>query len=295
MTDASILIPTYRHAALLLWSICSALDQEGVSVEVLVVGDGVQDASRDVIASFAKDPRVRFSDFPKGPRNGEAHRHVALQEAEGRIVCYLCDDDLLLRDHVAEMGRLLEDADFAHPVNIRFLADGGVWYFPWNYGRPEFREVARSRIGSVGLTGVSHTLEAYRRLPFGWRTTPEGMPTDHHMWLQWLDLPGLRAVMGERLTHLKLPDPSWRTLSEDERARAFAGWFRRSREPGFADELDEMVRTALMRGAEDYHLWARREQLEVEAMRATRTWRLRERAIQIGPLRALFARRRKAR
>ena len=92
MTDASILIPTFRHAALLPWSIRSALDQEHASVEVLVVGDGVEDATREVIASFADDPRVRFFDFPKGPRNGEAYRHAALETAVGHIVCYLCDD-----------------------------------------------------------------------------------------------------------------------------------------------------------------------------------------------------------
>ncbi len=43
MIDASILIPTHRHAALLPYAIRSALDQEGASVEVLVVGDGVED------------------------------------------------------------------------------------------------------------------------------------------------------------------------------------------------------------------------------------------------------------
>ena len=290
MTDASILIPTFRHAALLPWSIRSALDQEDASVEVLVVGDGVEDATRDVIASFAEDPRVRFFDFPKGPRNGEAYRHAALEAAVGRIVCYLCDDDLLLRDHVAEAGRLLQDADFLQAVNIRFMADGEVRYFPWNYARSEFQDVARSRKGSVGLTGVSHTLEAYRRLPFGWRTTPDGMPTDHYMWVQWLDLPGLRAVMGERLTHLKLPDPSWKTLSERERAEAFADWFRRSREPGFADELETLVRASLLRGGEDFHLWARNEQLLVEAMKGTRTWRMHEQAVRIPLLRTLLGR-----
>lgn len=290
MTDATILIPTFRHAALLPWSIRSALDQEDASVEVLVVGDGVENATREVIASFASDPRVRFLDFPKGPRNGEAYRHAALRDAVGRIVCYLCDDDLLLRDHAAEASRLLADADFAQAVNIRFMSDGEVRYFPWNFGRSEFREVARSRLGSVGLTGVSHTLEAYRRLPFGWRTAPDGMPTDHYMWLQWLDLPRLRAVMGERLTHLKLPDPSWKMLPDEDRAEAFAGWFRRSREPGFTEELEVLVRASLLRGAEDFHLWARREHLHVEAMRSTRTWRLRERAVRTPLLRALLAR-----
>lgn len=277
MTDASILVPTHRHVALLPWALASALDQEGASVEVLVVGDGVEDATRGVISRHADDPRVRFFDFPKGPRNGEAYRHEVLQEARGRIVCYLSDDDLLLREHAAEMGRLLEDADFAHPPSARLTTDGELQFFPWNYGRAEFREAGRTRVGSVGLTGVAHTVEAYHRLPYGWRTTPAGMPTDHHMWRQWLDLPGLRAVLGERLTYLNFPDPFWKELPEEERAVALADWYRRSRQPGFEEELDVLLRRAVRRAAEDYHLWARDEQRNAEALRSGRVWRLRER------------------
>lgn len=290
MTDASILIPTHRHTALLPYAIRSALDQDGASVEVLVVGDGVEDETREIVAGFA-DPRVRFFDFPKGERLGEAHRHSVLQQAAGRIASYLADDDLLLRDHAAEMGRLLENADFAHSVSAHLAADDVLEYFPWNMGRSEFQELARPRRGSIGLTGVAHTLEAYRRLPHGWRTTPNGMPTDHYMWIQWLDLPDFRGVMGDRLTYLTFPDPLWGQLPEEERAEALASWLRRSREPGFDQVLDRMLREAIRRAAEDYHVWARTEQLALETLKESRAWRLRERLIRIGPLRALLARR----
>jgi hypothetical protein len=290
VTDATILIPTFRHASLVPFSVRSALDQEGASVEVFVVGDGVEDGTRAALESFADDERLRFFDFPKGERHGELHRHEALREASGRIVCYLSDDDLLLRDHVAEMACLLEDADFAHSVSARLHADGTLEYFPWNYSRPEFVEVGLGRKASIGLTGTAHTLEAYRRLPYGWRTTPPGGPTDHYMWRQWLQLPGLRAAMGDRLTYLTFPDPWWGQLPEDERTAALEDWFRRSREPGFADELDSMLQAAIRQAAEDYHLWARGEQLTRQAMEATRTWRVRDRLVSAQLLRALRAR-----
>jgi hypothetical protein len=290
VTDATILIPTFRHAALLPHSIESALDQEGVSIELFVVGDGVEDATREVMARYANDDRVRFFDLPKGPRLGETHRHPLMSEASGPIVTYLSDDDLLLRDHVATMVELLANADFAHPPSARFGADGSLLFFPWDYSRAEFRDIARGRRGSIGLTGVAHTMDAYRRLPYGWRTTPEGMPTDHWMWLQFMDLPAIRVVRGERLTYLTFPDPIFGKLPEAERAGQLAGWFRRSREGGFADELDDRLRVAVRLAAEDYHLWARQEQLNVREMRSTRTWRLRNRLVRIGPVRALFAR-----
>ena len=281
MVDASILIPTFRHVPLLPFSLASALDQSGVEVEVLVVCDGVQDETREVLARYADDSRVRPFDFPKGPRNGEAYRHEVLQQARGRIVAYLCDDDLLLPDHVATMSEVLADADFAHPVTTRFTADGVLEYFPWNYGRAEFREVGRGRKGSMGLTGVAHTLEAYRRLPCGWRTTPAGMPTDHYMWLQWLDAPGVRMALSDRITYLNFPDPFWRELPENDRASLLEAWLQRSREPGFAEEVDAMLTTALRTAAEDYHLWAWRERRAVEELRGTRTWRARERLLSI--------------
>jgi hypothetical protein len=255
------------------------------------VGDGVEDTSREVLARYTGDARVHFFDLPKGPRLGEAYRHELLQQASGRIVTYLSDDDLLLRDHVLAMLELLEGADFAHPPSARFDADGTLLFFPWNYSRSEFEEIARGRVGSIGLTGVAHTMDAYRRLPHGWRTTPPGMPTDHWMWLQFLELPGFRGRMGTRLTYLTFPDPLWGRMPEDERATTLADWFRRSREPGFAEELDRMLERAIQRAAEDYHLWARREQLTVEAIHGTRTWRLRARFLELAPVRAFLARR----
>lgn len=290
MTDATILVPTFRHAAVLPYAIESALDQEGASIELFVVGDGVEDATREVVARYESDERLRFFDLPKGPRLGEAHRHrILLQHAEGRIVTYLSDDDLFLRDHAATMLELLEDADFAHPPSARFDADG-FFVFPWDYSRPEFREIARDRLGSIGLTGVAHTLDAYRRLPHGWRTTPDGMYTDHWMWLQFMELPGIRVVRGDRLTYLTFPDPVYGKLPDAERAAQLADWYRRSRELGFDEEVDEMVREATRRAADDYHLWARGEQLTVQAMRSSRTWRLRERLLRFVPLRAALAR-----
>jgi GalNAc5-diNAcBac-PP-undecaprenol beta-1,3-glucosyltransferase len=290
VTDATILIPTFRHAALLPYAIESALDQEGASIELLVVGDGVEDPTRRVLSRYEGDRRVRFFDLPKGPRLGEAHRHQLLGEASGRIVTYLSDDDLFLRDHVATMLDLLEDADFAHPPSARFDADGTLLFFPWDYSRAEFRQVARGRRGSIGLTGVAHTMAAYGQLPHGWRTTPEGMPTDHWMWMQFMEQPGIRMARGDRLTYLTFPDPVWGKLPDAERTEQLADWFYRSREAGFADELDRMLRQAVRRAAEDYHLWARREQVTVESIHATRTWRLRERLMQLRPVRARLAR-----
>ena len=85
MIEATILIPTFDHGPTLNRSVASALDQTVKEIEVFVVGDGVSDPTRDIVAELrSRDHRIRFFDHPKGPRNGEIHRHAALQDARGR-------------------------------------------------------------------------------------------------------------------------------------------------------------------------------------------------------------------
>jgi glycosyltransferase involved in cell wall biosynthesis len=295
MTHATVLIPTYRHAALLPYAVRSALDQRDATVEVFVVGDGVEDDTRVALEPLLADERVRFFDLPKGARHGELNRHHALAEARGEIVCYLSDDDVLLPTHVATAAELLADAEFCHGPPAWLDPTGELHYYPWDVGRAEFLELARVRPGSVGVTGTSHTLEAYRRLPFGWRAAPTNVMTDQHMWRQWFELPGFRGRSGDRLTHLWFPSSLWGGLPVEEREAALAGWFARSREPGFEDDLQELLRDAVRRAADDFHLWAQREELAHAEVRATRTWRLREALLRVRPLRALLARRRGAR
>jgi len=193
------------------------------------------------------------------------------------------------------MARLLENADFAHSAPAYLDEQGQLVFMPWDLSRPEFAWLMRSGKGSIGLTGAAHTLEAYRRLPYGWRTTPAGLPTDRYMWLQWLDLPGFKGVTAERLTHLHLPDHGWRSITEAERAAALADWFRRSREAGFAEELEVALAAAIRRAGEDYRIQERETALLVKAMESTRTWRARSALLRLAPLRALLARRPEAR
>ena len=143
---ATVLIPTHDHGPTLLRSVPSALAQTVSELEVFVIGDGVPDETRELMAEFAAgDERVRFFDNPKGERHGEAHRHAALQEARGEIVCYLSDDDVWLPDHVEELQRLLADADLAHTVSFLIDVDERLHVRRVDFAREHFREVLSGR------------------------------------------------------------------------------------------------------------------------------------------------------
>jgi hypothetical protein len=204
---AAIVVPTHDHAHTLDLAVASALEQTVAEIEVIVVGDGVGDDTREVAAGLARDDsRVRFLDLPKGPHHGEVHRGRAIEETSAEIVCYLCDDDLLLADHVESMAALLADADLAHSQNGHLDVDGSWQHYYADLARLAWREwMLRPGNNVVSLTGTAHTVAAYRRLPHGWRTTPPGHWVDHHMWQQFLAEPWVRAVTAPRITAIQLP------------------------------------------------------------------------------------------
>lgn len=298
MTDATILIPTHRHVELLPFALRSALAQDGVEIEVFVVGDGVEDATRAAMEPFLDDARVRFFDFPKGERLGEAHRHVALQEARGRIVTYLSDDDLFLPNHVAEMSRLLVDADFAHPSPVVVNLDGRVDHLQIDLSRRQFIDRMFRGRSRIGLTGASHTREAYGRLPHGWRPAPPDVYADLHMWLQWCAQPWFRGRTGRHVTILHFPDPDRRHLTAAQRVAELESWWERCRVPGFPAELDAIVEDQIRRLAIDLKIQAmelKDRVAELERRSLSRRLRAKRALAGLAPVRALLERRRAAR
>lgn len=299
---AAVLIPTHDHAATLDLAVHSALEQTVAEIEVLIVGDGVGDELREVASGLLReDERVRFLDLPKGPNHGEVHRGAAIESTEAEIVCYLCDDDLLLPEHVESMRELLGEADLAHSQNGHFDADGAWHHIFADLSSPACRDwVLRPASNVVSLTGAAHTVAAYHRLPHGWRTTPPGHWPDHYMWQQFLAQPWVRAATAPRVTALQFPShlggregwpparrraelegwranlarPEGRVLLERAigaavRTQATAEWMRRDELEAELKELKELRASAV---AEAVELAARLREVE-----ATRTWRLRSR------------------
>ncbi len=222
---ATVLIPTHDHGPTLEHSIASALEQTVPELEVFVVGDGAPPEARALVEQIAaRDPRVRWFENPKGPRHGEIHRHAALQEARGEIVCYLSDDDLWFPEHVRTMVDALKGADFAHAVPVVIALDGSLRVLLADLARPGYRKMLLGGENRVPLSAAGHTLAAYRRLPHGWRTTPDGIPTDLYQWQQFLAQDDVRAVGTERWSVLNFPARLRAGVTAVERARELAQW-----------------------------------------------------------------------
>lgn len=136
--DVSVLIPAWKAARFIPRAIASALAQEGVSVEVIVVDDASPDDTAAVVAALAaRDPRLRLV---RAARNGGpgAARNLAADAARGRWLAVLDADDAYAPGRLARLAARAEaegldaiadlpvlwDHAAAAPAPAQFPADG---------------------------------------------------------------------------------------------------------------------------------------------------------------------------
>src|SRR5258708_984686 len=93
VADVSVIIPTFRRPALLAEAIRSALDQEGVAVEVLVFDDSPEGSAREAVLAIG-DARVEYRKREASAGgNPSLVRQEGWPQSKGRYVAFLDDDD----------------------------------------------------------------------------------------------------------------------------------------------------------------------------------------------------------
>lgn len=90
-TLVSVIMPTYNRAHKLPKSILSVLGQSHERWELLIVDDGSQDGTADLVASFG-DKRIRYIEHDEN-RGHAAARNTGLRAAGGDYVAFLDSDD----------------------------------------------------------------------------------------------------------------------------------------------------------------------------------------------------------
>lgn len=102
----SVIIPTYNRRALIGAAINSALWQEGVSTEVIVVDDGSTDDTVAWLADiYAQQPlRVMHNARMHGPAGA---RNTGILSATGDLIAFLDSDDIFLPGHLASSAAAL--------------------------------------------------------------------------------------------------------------------------------------------------------------------------------------------
>jgi glycosyltransferase involved in cell wall biosynthesis len=221
-SDNLVIIPTHNHPYTLGFAVESAQNQDIPDANIVVIGDGVNDDTRDVLSRYIRDDdRVIFIDMPKAIRHGEEYRDAVIRKSRAKLVTYLGDDDLFFPHHLSTMKSQLEGVDFVNPLPIFINIGGQINYVATDLANPESRAWhldPHLRRNSVSLTGATHTRSSYLRLPSGWRPAPIGRWTDHYMWEQYFSLDGFTAKTSSLSTTAKFNDGERKSLSGVQRS-----------------------------------------------------------------------------
>ncbi len=201
-------MPTHNRADVLGFAITSVLAQSDPDFELLIVADGCTDRTRDVVASFS-DPRIRFFDLPKAPYVGYANRNVALRQARGKLIAFAAHDDLLLPNHLALMGDLLDRSGVAWGYSrpLWVSTDGIIVPFCTNLGLADEMHDFLERGNTIPANCVVHSREALEQVDF-W---PEDVPSaaDWELWRRILAATGGSAAYLRQPTTLHF-SANWR-------------------------------------------------------------------------------------
>ncbi len=309
----TVIIPTFDHPGTLPWAVRSVQEQTVTDIRIVVIGDGVSDATRQAIAPILRaDDRVTFLDRPKTRRHGEQYRDEVIRASDASVIAYCGDDDMYHPDHLESILESLAGVDFAHPLPVLIAQDKSLTVIPTDVSRQDalhWHLNTRVIRNAISLTGAAHTRESYLRLAHGWRSTPAGLPTDRYMWEQFFTDPDFRGRTSMRATTAKFFAQGRLDLTPAERGAELERYYERMHRPGFAADWAAAVNAeiwdysvsllvhstylgtqledagiasaAVKEQLKDAVEAAGRDSAELERMRRTASWRI------TAPLRAL--------
>ena len=93
MPTVSVIVPNYNHAQFLPRRLDSILSQTFTDFEVIILDDASGDNSREVIASYLADPRIRFYPNEKNSGSPFIQWNRGVQLARGKFVWIAESDD----------------------------------------------------------------------------------------------------------------------------------------------------------------------------------------------------------
>jgi glycosyltransferase involved in cell wall biosynthesis len=119
MSFFSIIMPSYNRAHLISKGIKSVIDQSYKNWELMIVDDGSNDNTKDVVASF-KDVRIKYIYQENAERS--AARNNGINHASGEWICFLDSDDYYLPNHLETFNIFIDE----NHVPPSFIVTGGL-------------------------------------------------------------------------------------------------------------------------------------------------------------------------
>jgi len=180
----SIVTPTYNRAGFIGDAVRSVLCQSMPDWELLIVDDGSEDNTREVLAEYETDPRIHY--FYQPNQGQSIARNNALEKVRGDFVGFLDSDDLWCADKLERQLALFESHPEVHIVH----GDESIIN---EEGRETSRENMRRYSGRItpqllADNSVSITTALVRRQCFdemGGFKASNGVADDYDLWLRF--------------------------------------------------------------------------------------------------------------
>src|SRR4051812_49208690 len=119
--DVTVVIPVHNGADFVAQAIDSALAQDGVTVQVVVVDDESTDETTAILQHYGD--RIEAVRLPK-QSTGIAATNAGLERADGEFVCVLHHDDVLLPGKLARHVEVMRrDPDIALSYSAQHYID----------------------------------------------------------------------------------------------------------------------------------------------------------------------------
>ncbi|MHA1734107.1 MAG: glycosyltransferase family 2 protein [Promethearchaeota archaeon] len=180
----SIVVPAYNYAHGIRDSIRSLFRQTYPEIEVVVVDDGSNDGTREVLRDWAEGGKIRYV-YQENMGIGAA-RNRGIELARGEYVGFLDQDDFILPRMVEEKVRFLEE----HPDHAMVFTNYRLFYKRTRQVSPPLWRglrspytledlLRRNRIGNLTVLVRKSVLERVGGFPTN-RTRTE----DYDLWLR---------------------------------------------------------------------------------------------------------------
>jgi len=143
----SIIIPTYNVSDLLKLTIKSVLNQSYKNYEIIIIDDGSEDDTEEVVRNFNNE---KISYFKLGHTGMPAKvRNKGIEEAKGEYIAFLDSDDLWCPDKLDVQLKVLKENEELLGVASRakLLPDRLMYHLRRiNYGIISFEQLLRKNI-----------------------------------------------------------------------------------------------------------------------------------------------------
>lgn len=113
----SIIMPTYNRASMIGKAIGSILNQEYTNFELIIVNDGGEDHTEEIVRSF-RDPRIKY--YYKENEQKSIAKNFGFDQARGQYVSSFDDDDIMYPHHLSTALRLIEQYNHPEAVYVHY-------------------------------------------------------------------------------------------------------------------------------------------------------------------------------